>query len=66
MLTGLIGELLALTLLGLLGTLFLAKDTDLDLCDGGLVADLVWLWALRGGERQWCLGSGTIHGLAGL
>ena len=45
-LTGLINELLALTLLGLLGILFLAKDTDLDLRDDGLVADVVWLWAL--------------------
>ena len=37
-LTGRTGDLLALTLLDLLGKLFLAKDTDLDLLDDGLVA----------------------------
>ena len=45
-LTGLIGKLLALTLLGLVGILSLAKDTDLDLHGDGLVADLVWMQAL--------------------
>ena len=37
-LTGRTGDLLALTLLNLLGKLSLAKDTDLDLLDDGLVA----------------------------
>ena len=64
-LTGQTGDLL--TLLDLLGkSLFLAKDTDLDLLDDGLVAVGVWLRALRGGDWWLRLGSGMVQGLAGL
>ena len=48
--TGRTGDLLAPELLDMLGALFLANDTDLDLLIGGLAPERVWLRALQGGN----------------
>ena len=67
--TGLIGDLLFGALLGLLGVLLVllfTKDTDLALRSDGLGDVGVWLRVLRLGDLRRRLGSGIVHGLAGL